>query len=90
MSSNPNLNIEFIQALFDISWLLMDFVRDKRYTFDGGPVKPRKGVPPEVLQAIVNLNFITSDTLAKFNRPDEDFQGEIPEEIIGEVDLGEV
>lgn len=89
MSKQPDLNIDFVQALFDISWILMDYVRDKRYTFESDkPVKPKNDIPSEVLQAIVNLNALTSHTLALYNKPDEDYDGDIPETIIDTVELG--
>ena len=81
------LPIEFIQELFDISWELLDFVRDKRVPAGDGPYKAKKGIAKETLQAIVNLNAITSNVLAGYNRPDEEFEGDIPEEIIAEIDL---
>lgn len=81
-------NIKFVQALFDISWVLMDFVRDRRYSFSPDkPVKPRKDIPDEVLQAIVNLNSLTSHVLVGYNKPEENFEGEIPETIIDTVEL---
>lgn len=88
MFNTTSLNIDFIQALFDISWILMDYTRDKRYSFeDGKAVKPRKDVPPEVLQAIVNLNAMTSQILATYNKPQEEFDGEIPETIIDTIEI---
>lgn len=81
-------NIDFIQSLFDISWILMDYVRDKRYPIDeSSPIKPKKDVPQEVLQAIVNLNAITSNVLIQYNKPQEDFDGEIPETLIDEIEI---
>ena len=87
-NNNQSLNnIDFIQSLFDISWVLMDFARDKRYPIGEGPVKPRKGIPQEVLQAIVNLNAMTSQVLALYNKPPEEYDHEIPTDTIDTIDL---
>ena len=67
---NSKFNIEFIESLFNISWLLMDYTRDRRYRFEPGKaIKPRKDVPGEILQAIVDLNAMTSHILACYNKP---------------------
>lgn len=84
------LPIEFIQELFDISWELLDFVRDKRVPVGDGhnkAYKPKKGIARETLQAIVNLNAITSNVLTGYNKPDDDFEGEIPTTVIDTIEL---
>lgn len=80
-------NIEFIQSLFDISWILLDFTRDKRYPIGEGPIKPRKGIPKEVLQAIVNLNTLTSHILTVYNKPPEEHEGDVPTDTIDTIDI---
>jgi hypothetical protein len=52
----------------------MDYTRDKRYPIGEGQIKPKKGVPKEVLQALVNLNSLTSHILATYNKPPEDHE----------------
>jgi hypothetical protein len=92
MSNNETslLNsIEFIQSLFDISWILMDYTRDKRYPIGEGQIKPKKGVPKEVLQALVNLNSLTSHILATYNKPPEDHDGEIPTDLVDTIDVSD-
>jgi hypothetical protein len=88
MFNTTSLNIEFIEAMYDISWVLMDYVRDKRHVLDhDNPIKPRKGVPPEVLQSIVNLNVMMQQILVTYNKPQEEFDGEIPETIIDTIEI---
>lgn len=82
-------NIKFIESLYDLSWVLLDYVRDKRYEFKvGEPVQAKADVPEEVLQAIVNLNALMADTLRTFNKPSLEIDdADIPETIIDTVEV---
>jgi hypothetical protein len=87
--SKEIMNIDFLQQLYDITWILADFCRDKRQGLTSDQFRPKAGIDPAVLTALTDANKLLSQALTILNKPDEDYEGHIPEEIIEEVEIDE-
>lgn len=48
------LTVDFLQQLFDCTWILADFCRDKRQDGGAESFRPKAGIPQEVLTALVD------------------------------------
>lgn len=65
-------DIEKIEELYDLLFILLDDVRDKRYNLDfSKAIKGKTAIPEKVFQALVRLSFNCSRILAVYNTPGE-------------------
>ena len=81
--TESKFNIELINKLYDVSWQLMDYLRDKRHSVQRtGSIRPKKHAPQEVLQAVVDLNILTSQILSIYNRPSGTGYDTLPTEVV--------
>ena len=81
-------DIQWIQRIHDTTWILMAYFRDKRHRCkDMDKLVLRKGVPQEVAAALVELCDACCQILTTYNTPDPDFEGDIPTEVIAEIDI---
>jgi hypothetical protein len=78
--SKEIMNIDFLQQLYDITWILADFCRDKRQGLTSDQFRPKAGIDPAVLTALTDANKLLSQALTILNNPDEENK-DLPREV---------
>jgi hypothetical protein len=79
--------VDLLKELYDLTWDLADHFRDKRFdptSSDG--LRPKAGVPKELLSRVVRANSLLSQALIVLHEPDEN-QAVEEEILVEEVDL---